>query len=111
MGLVLILAACQPLEDTARDVIAGAKGFIQKAQENHLAECTANPTKEFPCRIINRAVAAQNLAVDSLYVYCGFTKDTPPNTLCAANKSKAAALKSALETLNRIIADYKEASK
>jgi hypothetical protein len=111
MCLVLVLAACQPLENTARDVIAGAQGFIEQAQKNHLAECQANPTKDFPCRTINRAVAAQNLAIDSLTVYCGFSKDTPPNTPCAANKSKAASLKSALETLNRIIADYKEASK
>jgi hypothetical protein len=105
------LAGCQPIEQTARDVIAGAQGFIEQAQKNHLVECRADPTKEFPCRMINRAVAAQNLAVDALAVYCGFAKDTPPNIPCRADKSAAATLKAALDNLNRIISDYKEASK
>ena len=99
----LCLTACQPLENTARDVIAGAQGFIQQAQVNHLAECQANPTKDFPCQTINRAVAAQNLAIDALNVYCGFGKDTPAHTPCAANKSGAASLNAALDNLNRII--------
>jgi len=109
--ICLCLAACQPFEETARDVIAGAQGFIQQAQKNHLEECRANPTKDFPCGTINRAVAAQNLAVDALAVYCGFGHDMSPNTSCRVNKSAAAALKASLDNLNRIISDYKEASK
>lgn len=111
VAVLMFLAGCQPLENTARDVIAGSQGFIQKAQENHRSECQAAPAKDFPCQIINRAVAAQNLAVDALAIYCGFARDTPPNTPCQANKSAAAILKSALDGLQKTIQDYKDASR
>ncbi len=109
--LTLGVKGCSPLENQARNAIAGADGFLEQAQKNHLDECKANPSKDFPCGMINRAGAAQNLAIDSLRVYCGYTKATPPNTPCVANKSSAASLRAAIDNLNKIIADYKEAAK
>lgn len=67
--LLMGLKACPPKHETARDAIAAAKGFIEKAQQNHLAECTAQPEKSL-CVAINKAVDAQNLAIDALDAYC-----------------------------------------
>ena len=111
VALVLaFLVSCQPLENTARDTIAGAKGFIEQAQRNHHDECVANPTKAFPCQAINRAVGAQNILVDALEIYCGWTKDTPQATSCHADKSKGTQLQAAVANLNEVLIHYRMAA-
>jgi len=115
--LVLFLGGCTPVEQQARDALAASQGFIAQAQKNHQAECSQTPTKAFPCAMINQAVGAQNLAIDALEVYCGWTASDVADAAagksvhaCVPVKTAADPLKAALSNLNRILADYKAAS-
>lgn len=74
--LAVLLAAmafsfygCQKPEQTARDAIAAAKGVVETAQIKYLDACQADPDLG-PCVTVNKAVAAQNLAIDALNQYC-----------------------------------------
>lgn len=108
LPLLLGLKACpsQPPYETARDSIAAAKGFIEQAQLNHHAECTANPSKKL-CKAINTGVEAQNAAIDALDAYCaGPAWNT--GGVCDPQASVEAKLDEAIRNLNKIIANLKE---
>jgi len=114
---VVFLAGCTPVEQQARDALAASQGFIMQAQQNHQAECAATPKKSFPCAMINQAVGAQNLAIDALEVYCGWTAQDIQDAAagksvhpCIETKTAADPLKAALTNLNQILKDYKLAS-
>lgn len=114
---VSLLAGCSPLENNARDAAAAAQGFIQAAQKNHFQECSADPSKDFPCRIINQAVGAQNLLVSSIELYCSWPANPDPASLkqyagqpCARKKEAAQSLANAIKSLNSIISEYKLAA-
>jgi hypothetical protein len=94
------------LEQRARDGIAGATGFISKAQSQYQTECSANPTMT-TCVTINKSIDAQNLTITALKTYCGFKPTDPIETVCAPVASKADALNSALANLNQLINDVK----
>lgn len=102
---VLLLAGCGDFPKQARDVIAGAKGFIEKAQANHLQQCQAAPATTI-CVDINKAVAAQNSAIDALNVYCS-GNDWEQGGECKPNKDFEAKARTAVANLDRIIADLK----
>jgi len=114
---VVLLGGCSPVEQQARDALAASQGFIMQAQKNHQAECSQTPKKAFPCAAINQAVGAQNLAIDALEVYCGWTAQDVADAAagktvhpCVPVKTAADPLKAALSNLNRILKDYKLAS-
>src|SRR6516162_2714485 len=114
---VVFLAGCSPVEQQARDALAASQGFIMQAQKNHQAECSQTPKKSFPCAMINQAVGAQNLAIDALEVYCGWSASDVTDAAagktvhaCVPVKTAADPLKAALSNLNRILRDYKLAS-
>src|SRR6516225_1731797 len=114
---VVFLAGCSPVEQQARDALAAAQGFIMQAQQNHQAECSQTPEKDFPCAMINQAIGAQNLAIDALEIYCGWTASDVADAAagksvhaCVPVKTAADPLKAALSNLNRILKDYKLAS-
>ena len=109
--LVLLPGGCQPLEKSVRDAIAAEKGFLDKAEQNHLAECQASPTKSL-CLAIRKAGEARNVAIDILELYCSglprsggksFAEGGP----CAPDKSAEPKLRAALADLQRDIADLK----
>jgi len=113
----LLLSGCQPIENSARDAIAAADGFISQAQRNHLDECKANPSKSFPCVKLNQAVGAQNLLIDVTEQYCGWPNRPGAAELkalagqkCIQNKTILPYLKNAVASLNSVLADYKVAS-
>ena len=113
----LVLAGCSPLENSARNAAAAAQGFIAQAQQNHLAECQAAPTKPFPCVVINQAVGAQNLLVSSIELYCGWPANPSQESLqqhagqpCARKQDAAKALQNAINSVNSVIAEYKLAA-
>lgn len=115
--LTLALTGCSPLENSARDAAAAAQGFIEQAQQNHLTECQANPEKDFPCQNINQAIGAQNLLIDAIEQYCGFPSRPGAEALkalegrhCIRNKAAGERLRSAVASLNSIIADYRLAA-
>jgi hypothetical protein len=114
---VVFLAGCSPVEQQARDALAASQGFIMQAQQNHQAECSQTPKKDFPCAMINQAIGAQNLAIDALEIYCGWTASDVADAAagksvhaCVPVKTAADPLKAALSNLNRILKDYKLAS-
>ena len=67
--IFLLLAGCQPLEQTVQDALALHAGFIDKAEQNHpecLLQGDANPI----CAAIKRSGFAHNVVIDVLHVYC-----------------------------------------
>lgn len=116
-----VFAACEPgqTEKWARDSIAAAKGFIEQAQQNHGDECRAVPSCSLPtvqdaakcrgiCNAVNRAVHAQNLAIDALNLYCagpGWAEGGP----CNAQRALEPRVREAIRELNRVLADAKGA--
>jgi hypothetical protein len=105
--LVIVMVACQPFEKSARDSIAGAKGFIEQAQANHGTECRANPNTSL-CGAINQAVAAQNAAIDALDLYCAGSA-WQSGGACQPNKEAEPRVRAAIANLDRIIRDAKGA--
>jgi hypothetical protein len=104
--LLAMLGCSQPIEKTARDGIATASGVIKQYQSQYKAECTAQPTGA-ACVTINRAIAANNTAIDALEAYCGFS---PGADLAAACKPVASAkdgLSSALANLQNVLNDVR----
>ncbi|MCL4524008.1 MAG: hypothetical protein M1451_08870 [Acidobacteria bacterium] len=117
--ICLCFAACQPYEKQARDSVAAAKGFIEQAQANHGDECRAVPQCSLPgvvdagkcvkiCAAINQAVAAQNLAIDALDLYCAGT-GWQTGGACTPNKELEPRVRAAISNLDRIIKDAKGA--
>ena len=106
LAATLLIAGCQPAENTARDSIAAAKGVIEQAQTEYLATCTADSTQR-PCTLINDAVAGQNLAIDVLNLYCSGS-DYLAGGACQPNKEYQSRLLEAIRNLNGIISAIKE---
>jgi len=94
------------LEQRARDGIAAATGFLSSAQTQYHDQCVAAPTGA-ACVTIHKGVAAQNVAIDALETYCGFSKSDPLDSPCKPVANSADALKSALSNLSGIISDVK----
>ena len=112
--MLLTMTACQPLEMTARDGIASAKGFLDSEAKAH-GECNATPTLQV-CTLINRGNAAKHTAIDALEQYCTspeFDAGTAPCTkpTGAAGTIAANQLKAAMANLNQIITDIKAIGK
>src|SRR3990172_3320525 len=114
--LLVLLAAlgCQPFEMSARDSIVAAGGFIRKAQANHLDECLAftrdgtNLGKSAAiCPAITKAIAAHNLAVDALNIYCASPDYDLQGGACTPSKALQPKLEAALRDLTAIVAEIK----
>lgn len=112
LGLLALLLATaaprcnQPPQEIARDSIAAAKGVIEAAQDEYQQSCQADPSQR-PCQFINQAVAAQNLAIDALNLYCagsGWAEGQP----CNPQPEFEPRLREAVNELNRIIQHVKE---
>jgi len=109
--VTLIMAACSPIEVTARDGIAAAKGFLDSQAALH-NECNADPTAQV-CALINKGNAAKHVAIDALEQYCtgpAFDAGTGPCQV-PTDKTRKDTLQSqlsgALNNLNQTISDIK----
>ncbi len=97
----LCLVGCnQPLQDVARDSIAGANGILVQAQAKYKTQCEADKSQT-PCLLIHDGISANNLAIDSLKLYCN---NASP---CQVDKAVEPKLKAALQSLNVIMGDVK----
>lgn len=105
--ICLFLIACQPLQQTARDSIAVAKGVIETAQQEYLETCRAGSTQP-ACEIITDAVAAHNLVIDVLNIYCAGDDTWQEGAACTPNSAVGPRLRETLSRLNVIIANVKE---
>ena len=109
LTLTLILIACTPSEQSARNTAAALQGAITAAQAQYLTQCTATPTGK-PCVIINQAVAGQNALVTAVEAYCGWSEASPPassTATCVPVKSAAAGLQTAINNSNLFITELK----
>lgn len=104
----LLLLGCTPVEQNARDGIATAAAVLRFAQTKYGPSCTANP-KQAICQNINKAVHANNLAIDALESYCQLTPASDPTLPCKPVKALEPALASALANLNQTVTDLKGA--
>jgi len=104
--LSLVLIACnQPIEQTARDSVATAKGYLDSARQHH-PECQPNSTGAV-CQIISRGVAAKDAVIDAVDIYCASPQYSEQGGPCAPNKDAAQKLKEALKNLSTIMTDVK----
>ena len=102
---VLILAGCTPVERTAYNTIVAAKAFLDQEKLSH-PECTTATTTI--CVDLKKAVAAKDLMIDALEVYCaGPTFDTGTGA-CNAPAKGTAAYTQAVAKLNAAIANYNQ---
>jgi hypothetical protein len=114
----LILAGChkavsttpppppQPIQSTALDVAATAKGYLDKAKELH-PECAPGVTAPNLCAILDRGTKAKDLLLDALNLYCGSPEYDKGNVVCTINASAEDKLSSALTNMNQIMGDIK----
>ena len=112
-----LLTGCENFVRASVDTLAAAQGFIGQAQKNHSAQCVVDPSADFPCQTINKAVEAQNAAVSALEIYCQLPAAPDPATLanmgtkeCNANPAAKDVLANALSNLEQILASYKSLS-
>ena len=109
--LLTLTLACppkQPLEQLARDGVAGAKGYLDSAKGKH-PECVGTtPATSTNCSIISRGVGAKDAVIDALNAYCAsqdYSNNTGP---CVPNKDTQPKLQGALSGLNQTMTDVKK---
>lgn len=115
LPLIVVFTACahkvststpnppQPLEASARDAVASAKGYLDSAKSKH-PECPAASSTQ--CQIIAKGVAAKDSVIDALSVYCA-GPDFAAGGACTPQAAAADKLQSALNGLQTTLADVK----
>lgn len=99
----------QTPEQSARDAIAAAHGWVVNAQAVWLASCTTDKT-QVKCVSTNKLIEAEHATADALIVYCGGAP--PPGVptyleggVCVEETSTINALQSAVLNMNNISSD------
>lgn len=117
--LALLSTGCPPIEESARDSLWAAKGFLEESARNH-PECKPDLPPDDPlivrfgpreqnsiCQSIDAAAAVYTRTWLLRGSYCGFVADSPPETLCQPTDETRrlfkAQLKDAIRDLNRAI--------
>lgn len=109
--MCLVLTACSPLENNARDTAAALSGSIVAAQGRYQGSCTADPSKDI-CKLINRGVSGENALITSIETYCGWAVSIvppDPNQKCVPVKSAEAALVAAIQNATTMTIQIKGA--
>jgi hypothetical protein len=111
LACTLVLVACSPLENNARDTAAALSGSIVAAQQKYHDTCVATPSKDV-CVLINRGVSGQNALITALETYCGWSV-TPappdPTAKCVPVKSAEAGLTTAISNATTLTTQIKGA--
>ena len=110
---MLVMTACSPLEQQARNTAAALQGAISAAQTQYLTECKVSPEiwkADRACVTINQAVEGQNALVTAVEAYCGWSQAAPPangTVPCVPVKTAAAGLQTAINNANLFTAEVK----
>lgn len=104
---MLILTACPPVQETARDGVATAKGYLDSAKAAH-PECAAAQVNVGVCTLLSRATGAKDAVIDAVNVYCSSPSYDSTGGVCVPNKSAKPKLDAALRDLNQILTDVKK---
>ena len=106
---LLLLVACSPLEQQARNAAAALQGTLVAAQAKYHDACVANPQQD-TCVRINKGVSGENALVTAIETYCGWSPSAPPsdpNATCVPVKSAQAALTAAIANANQFTLEIK----
>lgn len=106
LACTLALTGCQPIEKTARDSVAAAKGYLDSAKAHH-PECATNGGHGANCDIIARGVGAKDAVIDAVQVYCA-SSSYDSGSPCSPNKDAEPKLKAALQSLDQIMTDVRK---
>lgn len=107
--LLVILVACSPVEQKARDTAAALQGSIVAAQAKYHDSCVANPSQNV-CQVINRGIAGENALITSVETYCGWSPASPPadpTAKCVPVKSAESALVAAIANAAQLTLEIK----
>lgn len=108
LAVAIFITGCdKPIEVAARDGLAVSSSLITKARDRWKDQCQVDPTEK-PCVAINKAIDAQDVAINALEDFCnssGFRDGTAP---CQPNAALADKLQASLKDLQRNIKDVKE---
>lgn len=107
--ILLLLTGCpQPTDQTARDAIAAAHGWIVNAQATWGDSCRAN-TAQVKCTSTNKLIAAEHVAADALAAYCGgpATPSYANGGPCVPITGYKQSLIAAITNMNNIATDVK----
>lgn len=94
----LVLVACTPLEQSARNTSAALQGTLLAAQAKYHDTCVANPSQNV-CQLINKGVSGENGLITAVETYCGWSTTQPPvdpNAKCVPVKGAEQVLRSAI---------------
>jgi len=115
--MAIAMMACpksQPLEMTARDGIAAAKGYLDSAKQHH-PECapqiSAGPhaaSVSTQCDFIVKGIGVKDVAIDALDAYCSNDEFQHHGGSCVPNKDVKSHLEAALTNLDDVMAQVKK---
>ena len=103
---VLFLVACTPVERSAYNTAVAAKAFLDTERKAH-PEC--NPGTSTVCLDIAKAVAAKDVLIDAISVYCA-GPDFANGGACNAPAKGTPAAQQAVAKLQAAIANYNQAA-
>lgn len=105
---LLLLTACSPVENSARDTSAALNAVLLTAEDENLASCQADPTQSV-CTVINKGIDAENALITATEAYCGWSTTAPPDPLqkCSPVKGADAALKTAIANADQFVTEIK----
>ena len=109
LASTLLLVACSPVEQSARDTAAALGGALATAQLQFQGSCTTNSSQK-ECQVINQAVAGQNALVTAIEAYCGWSQTAPPTdpaAKCVPVKTAQAGLQTAINNAQLFIVELK----
>jgi len=107
--LCLVLLACTPVEQQARNTAAALQGAIVAAQAKYQPSCLSNP-QQTVCVTINQGVSGENALITATETYCGWSTTAPPtdpNAKCVPVKTAAAALSAAISNATALTLQLK----
>ena len=102
--MMLFVSGCPAVERDAYNTAVAAKAFLDTERKAH-PECVAGSTGQL-CTTIVKAVAAKDVLLDALTVYCG-GPNFASGGACDAPKKGTPGAQQAIDKLNAAIANYK----
>jgi len=97
--------ACGPAHERAEEVVAGSYGVLTTLQDKYEATCKQDAT-QMPCVRINKAIAAHNLAIEALNLYCagpGWAEGGE----CTPTKEHEPRMREAVQRLDEILKELR----
>jgi len=102
---IVLIAGCTPVERTAYNTVVAAKAFLDQEKLQH-PECATVPGSTI-CVDLAKAVAAKDLLIDAITVYCS-GPDFNAGGACNAPQKGTAAYDQAVAKLQAAIANYNQ---